>query len=341
MKFSKIQNKIICGVDIGGTKIEVCFFKITNNKIKILSRKRVLTQRENGQAQILKNLESCFNLALKDLVKNLNSNTIKKFLNENLLAIGFALPGTVDPKTQIMTFGNTMALMNFNFKAWIQNTFEFKGPISCLNDANAFIYAETFFGVGQKFLKEKKSILENEINSVGIILGTGVGGGVILNGKLQIGSRGSFGEIGHTTLVSNGFFCYCGRRGCAENYLSGKAFEASFISRAGKLQNLNNEMSIASYIITAMKNGDPLARAVCLEYQNNLCHFLGNIINFYDPHFIVLGGGMSNADFIYKDIQKLIKPYSFIEKNLPSIYKNILGDSAGVFGAGIFALSCD
>jgi fructokinase len=136
---------------------------------------------------------------------------------------------------------------------------------------------------------------------------------------------GGGGELGHTVLHSNGNSCYCGRLGCAEQYLSGPAIEALYPNK--------NEKLSSKEIFEKAKEGDALCKVTVHAYQENLVQFLTNLTNIFDPHFIVLGGGVSNQDEIRNNIEKKISEKCFLKSFPPKIYKHKFGDSAGVIGA--------
>lgn len=273
------------GYDIGGTKTEIV---LLNSQNEILFRLREPTERELGYEHILSVLKKLFLACLKD----------QKLTPADISTLGLALPGTVDPQSQKMLIGNTRILEGKNIKTDVLKTLGIKVPIWAENDANCFALAECHFGAGKDISSK---------NMVGIILGTGVGGGIIYNGKIFSGRRGAAGEIGHTFLKKNDKKCYCGQTDCTELYLCGEGF---------KNCDLN-------------------------EYKENLGLFLGKLTNILDPDYFVLGGGVSKSDALYTDIQELIQPHLFYKENPPPIYKHKLTDSAGSIGAallGVFEL---
>ena len=160
---------------------------------------------------------------------------------------------------------------------------------------------------------------------IGIILGTGCGTGIIWNGKIHSGSKGGAGEAGHHTLDINGPLCYCGRRGCAELFVSGHGFETLFTNETGE------KLSATDIFESDKWSAEYLSR-----YQNYLANFILNLTNIIEPDYFVLGGGLSNSPHIYEGLQQKIDELHFLKgEPAPKILKHQLGDSAGVIGAAL------
>ena len=317
----------ILGLDIGGTKTEAAVLRIDHNsgKFQIIARLRTPTHRHEGFETILNDLV--------DLIKKVLIEA--KVDSKSLAGIGIGLPGSVDPKTMKMSFGNTMALIGKDLPQKLKFALKVKCKVVCENDANCFALAEALHGAGLTHSKKIKKAADS-LTSVGIILGTGVGGGIILSGKIHSGRLGGAGEIGHTELYTNGHPCYCGRNGCAENYLSGAALEATFGTR---MYSQIKERPDAKGVIDLYRKKDPAAVACVLQYKRDLGKFLGNLQNVFDPDYFVLGGGMSNVPEVYSHLKDEIQKHCFLPHSAPDIYRNELGDSAGVIGAAILAYS--
>jgi fructokinase len=158
----------------------------------------------------------------------------------------------------------------------------------------------------------------------GVILGTGVGGGIVINKKLYPGRTNIGGEWGHHTLHRNGNPCYCGKTGCVETYISGPSLENQWNELTGESKKL---LEILQDIDT--HNGKKWKD----EFVENFGYGLANVIDILDPDVIVLGGGLSNIDFLYDDGKKSVYSKVFSDLVDTPILKNQLGDSAGVFGA--------
>jgi fructokinase len=183
------------------------------------------------------------------------------------------------------------------------------------NDANCFAMAESTLGVAKGF-----DVV------FGIIMGTGVGGGIVINGKIHQGRTNIAGEWGHHTLHPNGNNCYCGKKGCVETYISGPALEKRWNELTGKSQNMPEIIqNIEDSKIKQWKD----------EFLENFGFGLANVIDILDPDVIVLGGGLSNIDFLYTEGKDSVYQKVFSDLVDTPIIKNKLGDSAGVFGAAL------
>ena len=183
------------------------------------------------------------------------------------------------------------------------------------NDANCFTLAESKLGAAKNY------------NMVfGVIMGTGVGGGIVVNGKLHKGRTNIAGEWGHHTLKKGGNKCYCGKNGCVETYISGPALEKSWKELTGKTESL-------SLIIQNLTSDT--AKQWKIEFLENFGTSLANVIDILDPDVIVLGGGVSNISFLYDEGKNSVYEKVFSDLIDTPILKNQLGDSAGVFGASL------
>ncbi len=328
------MDRMYClGVDVGGTKIETRVFALNKlgelrwNKdigLETLSVERISTERDKGLESILHRFFQCVESAVSHA--NLRIDQIESF--------GVGLPGSVDPRSHKMIKGNSMVLVNCDFEKEIRNHFSYKKSIFFENDANCFSLAEFISGVGRIQRESERYKMESQ-TALGVILGTGLGGGLIVNGRMISGRRGTAGEIGHNQLIENGFNCYCGKRGCGEQYLSGPAFEASFDFK--KHSQLKKPIKAQKIFELAM-GGDSLAMSCVENYKTHLARFLAELNNILDLDYIVLGGGMSREDLLYTDFGKYMKKYSFIESSLPQVFKNSLGDSAGSIGAAMLGV---
>ncbi len=296
------------GIDIGGTKTEMCLISSFKDKLEIVFRDRRPTQADNT-------FTGYFDRLRELLRKNLDKNKISA---AQIQSIGVGLPGAVQHSKMVQ--GSIPFLKGIDlqeaFSAWISPLVpNFSGSFNFENDANCFVLAEYLFGAGK-----------NQTNIVGITLGTGVGGGIIINGKLYAGSRGGAAELGHIEVIKNGRECYCGNFGCAEQYLSGKALEFFYNSHS------SGNVQVTAHEIFQLSSKNEIASKVVSEYRKILARFLADVINMLDPSLIVLGGGVSSEKQIYSGLNELVKDSSFI-KPAPPIVQNELGGSAGVIGA--------
>jgi len=187
------------------------------------------------------------------------------------------------------------------------------------NDANCFALAESLLGSAKGYDVD-----------FGVIIGTGVGGGIVINGTLHKGRTNIAGEWGHHTLYPNGKECYCGKQGCVEAYISGPALERRWTSWSSSTESLQT--------ITQTDYDDYSTQKVWFElwkkeFLENFGIGLANVIDILDPDIIVLGGGVSNIPFLYDEAKKAVHDRVLGNFTETPILKNSLGDSAGVFGA--------
>ena len=280
------------GVDLGGTKIESV---LLDDCFDVLKRKRIPTP-QNNYLQILNSITS--------LVLDISEN-VSDF------SLGICTPGAISKQTGLIKNSNTQCLIGKPLKEDLENQIGKK--ISMENDANCFAMAEATLGVAREY-----DVV------LGIILGTGVGGGIVIDKKLHSGRTNIAGEWGHHTLHRDGNLCYCGKTGCVETYISGPSLENQWTKLTGKSQHLPEILSnIDNEIGKKWKD----------DFLENFGYGLANVIDILDPDAIVLGGGLSNIDFLYLEGKESVYDKVFSDLVDTPILKNKLGDSAGVFGA--------
>jgi fructokinase len=280
------------GVDLGGTKIEAI---LLDENFVVIERKRIPTPK-NDYDKILDSISS--------LVLDLSKNTSD-------FTLGICTPGAISKQTGLIKNSNTQCLVGRSLKEDLEN--KLKKSISMENDANCFALAEATLGVALDF-----DLV------FGVILGTGVGGGIVINKKLHSGRTNIGGEWGHHTLHRNGNSCYCGKTGCVETYISGPSLENQWTMLTGKSQPLPEILSnIDNEIGNKWKT----------NFLENFGYGLANVIDILDPDVIVLGGGLSNIDFLYTEGKESVYSKVFSDSIDTPILQNKLGDSAGVFGA--------
>ena len=281
------------GIDLGGTKIEAI---LLDEELNVLERKRIPTPR-NSYSKILESISS--------LVLDL-SLQISEF------SLGVCTPGTISKQSGLIKNSNTQSLIGKSLKEDLETKLERK--LFMENDANCFAMAEAKLGAGCGY------------NVVfGVIIGTGVGGGIVIDGKLYRGRNYIGGEWGHHTLHNNGISCYCGKMGCAEKYLSGPSLEKNWERLTGKSQSLPEIISNTDQINQKWKD----------QFLENFGYGLANVIDILDPDVIVLGGGISNIEFLYTEGKDSVYDKVFSDYIDTPILRNKLGDSAGVFGAAL------
>jgi len=287
-------NKI--GIDLGGTKIEGI---LLDDRFNVVERTRIPTQQEKGYKSIINSIVS--------LVEEL------KIKASDNVTIGVSAPGAISKKSGLIKNSNTQCLIGMPLKEDLKQALD--QEIAIDNDANCFALAEATLGAA----KNHKVVF-------GVIMGTGVGGGIVINGEVHRGRTYIAGEWGHHTLRINGNKCYCGKLGCVETYISGPALEKRWTELTGKTESLP---SIIHNLDT--EKGQQWKK----EFLENFGIGLANVIDILDPDVIVLGGGISNISFLYDEGRDAVYDKVFSDLVETPILKNQLGDSAGVFGASL------
>ena len=295
---------MLLGIDLGGTKIEGIVLKSKENPEEVI-RHRVDTEEDKGYYQVISNIKS-----LVDSIENR--------INHKFNKLGIGTPGTIDPETGLLKNSNSQCLNGMPIQKDLSKTLG--KTILIQNDANCFALAETLLG-------SVKDQYPNAKNVFGIIIGTGVGGGVIIDGKTLYGSQGIGGEWGHTIVTDNGDKCYCGKRGCVETVISGRALQIYYNKISGKKLKFEE--------IYAIKNSDSDAKKTLERLIKYFGKGLSNVVNIIDPEVIVLGGGLSNIDELYTEGYNELKKYVFNPTFKTPLLKPKLGDSAGVYGAAL------
>ena len=282
------------GIDLGGTKTEGI---LLDDSLNVIQRTRVSTPQNNYQ-EIINQIVSLVN----DLSKNITN-----------FSVGVCTPGAISKKTGLLKNSNTQCLIGMPIKEDLEKKLDKK--ISIENDANCFAISEATMGSAK-----------NHSVVFGVIMGTGVGGGIVIDGEIYHGRTNIAGEWGHHTLHQNGNKCYCGKNGCVETYISGPALEKRWEELTGKKKSMPE----------ILKNSDlSQFRQWKEEFLDNFGTGLANVIDILDPDVIVLGGGLSNIDFLYSEGAKNVYDKVFSDLVDTPILKNNLGDSAGVFGAAL------
>ena len=294
------------GIDLGGTKIEGVVLESVENP-KVLSRQRIDTEASGGYEHILNRI------AL--LVQQISDETGLK-----PATIGIGTPGAIDPNTQLLKNSNTTCLNGMPFKKDLEAKLGI--PLVMANDANCFALAEAKMGVVKRVMPDAQVVF-------GVIMGTGVGGGVVVNGQVINGRQGIGGEWGHNFLDESGGPCYCGKVGCVEKVIAGPALQRYYESISGKSLKLKEIM--ANYAA----GNDPHAQATVKRLLEMFGKAMSVVINILDPDVIVLGGGVSNIDLLYTEGLAEKKKNVFNNRLDTVFLKPELGDSAGVFGAAM------
>lgn len=292
------------GIDLGGTKVEGAILETAANP-RVLFRDRLPTGSDKGYDHILSQI-----VAIIEQMKS-----VAGYLPDH---IGFATPGIRDPQTGTMKNCNSTALNGRFLKEDLE--YRLGTSVSLANDANCFALAEARMGVVKRDFPEAKVVF-------GVIMGTGVGGGVVVNNQVISGHHGIGGEWGHNLLDSAGLQCYCGKKGCVEQVLSGPALQDYYRVKSGSAKSMK-EIYAAHLSGTDANATETIQRLIKLFGQA-----LSVIINVLDPDVIVIGGGVGNIDLLYTEGKEAIRPHIFNNNVSTPIVKPLLGDSAGVFGA--------
>lgn len=288
------------GVDLGGTKTEIILTE--ENVLEIIARKRVKTHQQEGYeplvAQVAGLIEEYMLLAQDEVV------------------IGLGVPGSISPQSGVVQGGNTRCLNGRPLKEDLEVLLGHSVHVE--NDANCFALSEALLGAGAGH----KAVL-------GIIMGTGVGGGAVYSGKLWKGVHGNASELGHMILKSEGARCWCGRVGCMELYLSGVGIEGIYQEQAGRHKPL------PEIYRSHMHGTDPIAGKVMADFVENFGRGMGNLLTIFDPSILVIGGGVSNLPILYEEGAAAAIKHSFHPECPVPIVQNKLGDSSGIYGAAM------
>lgn len=289
------------GIDLGGTKIEGVILPSLNNPQPIL-RTRIETEGHLGYEHVLNQISTL--IGQMQAASGLRPYTV-----------GFGTPGVLDPRLKTMKNCNSTSLNGKPLQCDLEKKLGI--PVVLANDANCFALAETHWGVVKEKAPDAKMVF-------GIIMGTGVGGGIVFEGKVWGGKHGIAGEWGHNFLEESGGLCYCGKTGCVETVLSGPGLQRYYKQISGKDKSLKQIVQDSS---------DPFA----LQTLDRLHEYFGRavsvITNILDPDVIVVGGGVGNIDSIYTLGVESVSKFIFNNSLDVPILKPRLGDSAGVFGA--------
>lgn len=290
------------GIDLGGTKIEGIVIREDNHEV--LARLRIPTESHLGYDHIISQIARLVSLLEKETGIKANR-------------LGICTPGTEDRDTGRMKNCNTTSLNGKNLKFDLQSTLHQECILA--NDANCFALAETKMGIIAEKYPEAEVVF-------GMILGTGAGGGIVINGNLINGRHGIAGEWGHNFLDESGGDCYCGQTGCVETILSGTAIQKYY-------KKISHSDADVKQITELYRQGNEYA----VSTMDRFFHFFGKataqMINILDPDVIVIGGGVGNTDELYTKGVENVKPFIFNHTLHTAFVKPKSGDSAGVFGA--------
>lgn len=291
------------GVDVGGTKTEVIALDERRNEM--------LRRRESTPAN---DYDATLALIVR-LVREAESQIGKR------VSVGIGTPGSLSAATGHLRNSNSTCLNDRPIKEDLERLIG--REIRIANDANCFALSEAVDGAAR-----------NAGVVFGVILGTGVGGGVVIDGRVIRGANAICGEWGHNPLPWPqadellGPECYCGKTGCIETFLSG-------VGLAHDHERATGEKLAAPEIVQRASNGDAAAAASMLRYENRLARGLASVINVLDPDVIVLGGGLSNIERLYANVPKIWNEWVFSDDVRTRLVPNYHGDSSGVRGAAL------
>ena len=308
----KKNSDSLWGIDLGGTKIEGVILK-SSTEPEVLFRTRVPTEADQGYEHILQQFKKLVNLMID-------------FAGQKPRTIGVGTPGVHDPKLGTMKNCNTVVMNGRPMKQDLEKLLGL--PLEMANDADCFALAEARLGVVKQKFSGASVVF-------GVIMGTGVGGGIVIDGKPIIGLHGIAGEWGHNFLHESGGPCYCGKSGCVETIISGPALERYYFNETG------NRKSLPDIVALAESKVDPTAQRTMMRLVEYFGLSLSVIINILDPDVIVIGGGVGNIDLLYDRGIDSVKKFIFNNGLETPIVKPSLGDSAGVFGAAFLVNSAN
>jgi fructokinase len=289
------------GIDLGGTKIELVALDSAGD---VIWRERVPTPKDDYEGTIR---------AMRDLVVRAENDL------KDRGSVGVAIPGSISARTGLVKNANSTKLIGHPLDKDLAAAIG--RPVRVANDANCFALSETTDGAGR-----------GAHTVFGIIAGTGVGGGITVGGHVLVGANRIAGEWGHNPLPYPshdeipGPPCYCGKAGCIEAWLSGPALARQFKDQTG-------HALIATEIAEAAENGDADANAVMEAFYDRFARSIAGIVNVIDPDVVVIGGGLSKIDGLYRELPERIMAYAFTPEGFTRVLKNVHGDSSGVRGA--------
>lgn len=290
------------GLDLGGTKIEGRVLAPDGEEI---ARMRILAPQGDYQATVT---------ALTDIVRALEAE-----VGGGVTTVGIGMPGSLSPLTGLVRNANSTWLNGQPLREDLERVLE--RPLRLANDANCFALSEAVDGAAAG----ARSVF-------GVIIGTGCGGGIVIDGRVLEGARGIGGEWGHNPLPWSepdehpGPECWCGRKGCMEMWASGTGLSSDYRRRTGELVSGHE-------IVARAKLGEPAAQTSLDRHASRLARGIAHIINVVDPEVIVLGGGLSKLPHLYEAVPRLAAPYVFSDVKNIDIRPPKWGDASGVRGA--------
>ncbi len=300
----KVSMRI--GIDLGGTKVEAIALDPSGRE---LARLRTAAPAGDYPGILA---------VIADLVAALEQRTGETG------SVGVGIPGTLSPATGVVKNANSTLLIGRPLDKDLETALG--RPVRLANDANCFAVSEAADGAGA-----------GHHVVFGVILGTGVGGGLVVGGRILTGSNAVAGEWGHNPLPwprddeRPGPPCYCGKRGCIESFLCGPGLARDYLDHGGAATL--EEGATAKAVADLAEVGNAIAAAALARYEERLARALATVINLVDPDVIVLGGGLSNVERLYENVPRLWQDWVFSDRTDTPLRKNRHGDSSGVRGA--------
>ncbi len=310
-----MSKKLYLGIDLGGTFIKGGIVESTGN---IIVSDKIPTERSQGEKHVCENIAGLCNMLIE-----------KSGLNKaDVIGIGIGVPGIIDSANGTVVYHGNFGWENFKIAKMVEAIMEF--PVKIANDANVAVLGETKFGSGKEYK-----------NTVMLTLGTGVGGGVMIDGKLFEGNRSAGAELGHSVIVAGGELCGCGRRGCIEAYSSASALirdtkRAMQRCPESKMWEIGSLDNVTGKTPFDYKDTDEAAKEVVDNYIEMLGVAITNFANTLRPEAIILGGGVcAEGDNLIKPLQEYLDKTVYGGERGPEvdIKVAVLENSAGLLGA--------
>jgi fructokinase len=295
------------GIDLGGTKIEGAVVDPASPG-RAVCRLRVPTGSSQGYSHVISQVAKLVGMLERE------SGATRP------ACIGIGTPGVIDPASGVLKNSNTTCLNGRRVGEDLAAALGVEARLA--NDANCFAHAEAMLGAG----RGRRVV-------IGLILGTGCGGGVVVNGRVLDGLHGIAGEWGHNPICGERTPCYCGRRGCVETVISGPSLERFYRALTGRRLEL-------AEIAARAAGGERAAQATLRRLRAKFGEAIAAVINILDPDAVVIGGGVGNLDLLYsEETRKAVLRHVFNTQLRTEFLRPTLGDSAGVFGAAMLTAS--
>jgi fructokinase len=295
---SATSDPAAIGIDLGGTKTEAILLSPDGS---VLWRQRQPTPRSAGYGAIVTVVAEMVGAAIAQLPADAPHT------------VGIGIPGSIDAETTLVRNANSTCLIGQPLQSDLERLIGC--PVQVRNDADCFTLAECRAGAGRGY-----GLV------FGVIMGTGCGGGICIDGVVREGPHRLAGEWGHLSVDRDGAACYCGNRGCVETLISGSGVEAAFLREHGQRLSMDE-------IVAQARAGEPRCRQTFERFLADFGRCLGGLISILDPDAVVLGGGLSNIAELFTVGRDHVRRYAFHDNLRTPILQNQLGDSAGVFGA--------